>query len=323
MGFSRNAAYIELTVAAMLVGSSVVVGKLTTMQMPVFLSQSASLAVALVLLIPLALNRRGASLRVRRKDLYSLLLQALLGMFLFRIFMLYGLKFVSAAEAGIVTSMTPAVVVCLSIFMLKEKLTRRLLLGVFCSLAGIISIQATGWFTSVPSVASESSSPSTAPWIGLLLILAAVTGEAMLTILRKMTASHVSSLLGTTYVTFFSFLMFLPFSLVEATQYDWAAAGYRELGLVVYYGIFVTALAYLLWFRGVSKVSAGTAAVFTSCIPLSAMLLSYAVLREPFAWTHLVGGAFVIVGVWQVSSAPERIGLRHKHGDLSPVEYRN
>ncbi|WP_282940200.1 DMT family transporter [Paenibacillus sp. RC67] len=134
-----------------------------------------------------------------------------------------------------------------------------------------------------------------------VLILAAVSGEAMLTILRKMTASSVSSLIGTTYVTLFSFLMFTPFALVEATQYDFSRISLGDVGLLLYYGIFVTAVAYLLWFRGVAKVSAGTAAVFTGCIPISTLLLSYVVLQEPFSIAHLVGGTFVFLGIWHVS----------------------
>jgi len=292
---SRIFAYLELTIAAILIGSSIVAGKITTMHMPVFLSQAISLVIALLLLIPILLLKGKSSLRVGRKDFLFLLLQALLGMFLFRVFMLYGLRTALATEAGIVTSLTPAVVAFLSYIFLKEKLTNPIKTGIICSILGVVSIQAPGWLH--PSAAP----PSQASYIGILLILGAVVGESMLTILRKMTASNVSSLLGTTYVTLFSFIMFLPVALVEAKSYDFGSVSWGDIGLLFYYGIFVTALAYILWFRGVSKVTAGTAAVYTSCIPLSTVLLSYAILNEPFSWSHLVGGAFVCLGIWQVS----------------------
>ncbi|WP_156043208.1 DMT family transporter [Paenibacillus sp. UNC451MF] len=292
---SRTIAYLELTAAAILIGSSVVAGKWTTMQMPVFLSQAVSLAIALMLLIPIVWMSRTAKLSLGKKDLLYLFLQSFLGMFLFRVLLLYGLKTAPAAEAGILTSFTPAAVAVLSFIFLKERLTAKLSIGIMCSLLGIISIQLPGWFVSPPLTPTLGSS------FGLILILAAVCGEAMLTILRKMTASSVSSLIGTTYVTLFSFVMFAPFALVEASQYDFTRISMEEIGLVLYYGIFVTAVAYLLWFRGVAKVSAGTAAVYTGCIPISTLLLSYAVLHEPFSMAHLVGGAFVFLGVWYVS----------------------
>ncbi|MCZ8520342.1 MULTISPECIES: DMT family transporter [Paenibacillus] len=293
---ARNTAYWELAGASVLVGSSVVAGKIATMHMPVFLSQAATLAIALLLLVPLAWRKCRQELRLDKKDVLFLLLQSFLGMFLFRVLMLYGLKTVSAAEAGILTSFTPAAVAVLSFLLLKEAITVRLGAGILCSVAGVLCIGAAGWFAIGPAVQAPPSV------FGLLLILSAVLGEAALTVLRKLTSSRVSSLAATTYVTFFSFLMFLPFSLVEASRFDWALLGARDLGLLLYYGLFVTALAYLLWFRGVTKVPAATAAVFTGCIPISTVLLSYVLLHEPFAWAHLAGGAFVFAGIWLVSA---------------------
>ena len=56
-------------------------------------------------------------------------------------------------------------------------------------------------------------------------------------------------------------------------------------------------VAFLLWFEGVARVPASTAAVFTGVLPISAVALSYAVLGEPFLWSHLIGGACVVLGI--------------------------
>ncbi|AFC31210.1 putative efflux transporter [Paenibacillus mucilaginosus 3016] len=291
---------LELSGAAVLIGSSVVAGKITAMHIPVFFSQTVSLAIALLVLLPLSWRKREELKVLGRKDLLLLLLQAFLGMFLFRVLMLYGLKTASAAEAGILTSFTPAAVALLSIVFLKERMTPRLASGVLFAAAGVACLGAPGWFGSAPSSAAPSSS------VGLLLILGAVGGEAALTVIRKLTASSVSPLTGTTCVTFFSFLMFLPFSLAEAARTDLSVLGPQDAALLLYYGVFVTAVAYLLWFSGVSKVSAGTAAVYTGCIPVSTVLLSYALLHEPFSWAHAAGAAFVFLGIRQVSAPSEK-----------------
>ncbi|MGG1618853.1 DMT family transporter [Paenibacillus sp. NRS-1782] len=286
--------YMELLIATFIVGSSVVVGKLVVMRLPVFLSQSASLAVALLFLVPIVLIRK-YSLRISKRDALILLIQALIGMFLFRVLMLYGLTYATASESGIMTSLTPAIVALLSYVLLKEKITLRPRLGIACSLLGVLALQAPHisalWF----------SAPKATSFIGMLLILSAVFGEAALTVLRKMLSSHVSSLLGTMYITLFSFLMFLACSFGEARQFNFNHVGAGEVGLVLYYGIFVTALAYVLWFRGVSRVPASTAAVYTGCIPFSTLLLSYVILREPFSIAHLAGVGFVSLGIMLIS----------------------
>lgn len=296
---------LELLISTMIVGSSVVAGKLVAMRLPVFLSQAASLAVALLLLVPMALVRHKEALRITRRDALLLLLQAFLGMFLFRVLMLYGLQYASASESGIMTSLTPAIVAVLSYLLLKEKISLRPGLGIACSLLGILSLQ----FRHVSSLGSTSSMPNSL--FGLLLVLSAVIGEAALTVLRKMLSGSVSSLLGTMYVTLFCFLMFLPFSLVEARQFDFTQIDAGEIGLVLYYGVFVTAVAYILWFRGVSKVPASTAAVYTGCIPASTLLLSYAILHEPFSFAHMAGISFVFLGVVLISRTEEAASARY------------
>jgi drug/metabolite transporter (DMT)-like permease len=64
-----------------------------------------------------------------------------------------------------------------------------------------------------------------------------------------------------------------------------------------YYGVVVTVLAFLLWARGIARVPASTAAVFTGVLPVSAVTLSYLVLGERVLASHLVGAACVIAGI--------------------------
>ncbi|WP_155986886.1 EamA family transporter, partial [Paenibacillus durus] len=48
------------------------------------------------------------------------------------------------------------------------------------------------------------------------------------------------------------------------------------------------------------------AAVFTGCIPVSALWLSHTFLGEPISLRHLAGTALVFAGILLVSGAPER-----------------
>ncbi|WP_438447816.1 DMT family transporter [Gorillibacterium sp. sgz5001074] len=288
-------AHLELTASALLIGSSVVAGKLSATRLPVFLFQSAALASALLLLLPLILLRRSPPAKLTAKDLLLLLLQAFLGMFLFRVLLLYGLKTVSAAEAGVITSLTPAMVALLSFLFLKERLNWRLAGGVALSLAGVLVLEAPG----MSAWLAPGKNPTS--MAGSLLILLAVLGEAMLTVLRRMSSPRVTPLLGTVWVTGFSLILFLPFALAEGRHFDWSGAGSGDLGLVLYYGLFVTAAAYVLWFSGVSCTSAGTAAVYTGFIPVSTLLLSCGMLKEPFSYSLAGGAACVIAGMLLVS----------------------
>src|SRR5207245_396257 len=80
------------------------------------------------------------------------------------------------------------------------------------------------------------------------------------------------------------------------SAWDWVA--------LAYYGLVVTVLAFVLWARGLAVVPASTAAVFTAVLPLSAVLLSYAILGEAFAWSHVLGAACVIGGIVLLAREP-------------------
>ena len=56
----------------------------------------------------------------------------------------------------------------------------------------------------------------------------------------------------------------------------------------MYYGL-GTVGAYLLWYQGVSKVPASTAGVFSGVQPVSAVVLSIILLKEPILWSYWVG----------------------------------
>jgi drug/metabolite transporter (DMT)-like permease len=89
----------------------------------------------------------------------------------------------------------------------------------------------------------------------------------------------------------------LPFSLGEALRFDFSAPSPADWLPVLYYGVAVTALAFLLWFSGLSRVPASTAGVFIGVLPVSAVVLSYVVLGEPFVWLHLVGVSCVLLAI--------------------------
>ena len=52
-----------------------------------------------------------------------------------------------------------------------------------------------------------------------------------------------------------SLALFLPLGLYQAVTFDFCAVGLSGWVAVVHYGVFVTALGYLLWFGSLSRVA--------------------------------------------------------------------
>jgi drug/metabolite transporter (DMT)-like permease len=207
------------------------------------------------------------------------------------VLLLWGLLFTSAAEGGVITSTTPAVVGLISFVFLKERPSAGVWAGIVLAVGGIVALNVLG---SEPGF-SEARRP--APLLGNLLVFGAVISEALFTIFGKAAAERVTPLATAASASALSLALFLPFGLYQAASFDFSSAGLAGWASVLHYGAFVTALGYLLWFGGLSKVPASTAGVFTGVLPVSAVLLSYLVLGEPFSWAHPVGVACVLLAI--------------------------
>jgi len=283
-------AYLSLTVAMVIVGSSVVIGKLVVSSFPVFLAAGLRFAIGTLVLFPILLKREGLNVPdLNKRDWVILFLQAFTGAFLFTIFLFYSLKLTNAAEAGIITSLAPAVVGVLSFLFLREKLSLNKVAGITLAVCGVLLSTGLG--------NNPGAEQQTVSWMGYLLVFGAVVGEASFTILRKSLPNHISPLFTATMMSLFSVILFFPLSIIEGIRFDFPAVSLYEWLLILYYGVVITAVAFILWFQGVTQVSGSTAAIFTGVAPISAVMLSYVILQEPFQWAHVWGGLCVLVGI--------------------------
>ena len=288
---------MDLSLAMAIVGSSVVFGKIIVQAFPVFLASGLRFAIASAIMLPLVFRRERGWRAFSRRDWAILALMAFCGQFIFTVLLLLGLKWTSAVEAGIITSMSPAAMAMVSYLVLREALGRRRLMGVVLAVVGILAVN--GYL--MPS----ADSPGRVHLPGNLLVLGAVMGEAFFLLLRKTINPQVSELAMAGALTFLGLIMFFPLALFQAWHFDFHQTTLIDWLAIFYFGAIFTVLAYILWFRGVARVSGATAGVFTAVMPLSAMGLSYLFLKESFSWTHVIGLACVLAAIGLITLEKE------------------
>ena len=136
--------YGELFAGMVIFGSGTPVSKVVTQAFPVFVASGVRMAVAALALLPFVLlNRRGV-LRLTKCDYLLVSLIALVGMFGFSAFMLYGMKMVSGVTGSVVMSATPAVTALASFLFLKERMGWRKSLTVGLAVAGVLVVNRSG-----------------------------------------------------------------------------------------------------------------------------------------------------------------------------------
>lgn len=282
-------AIVMLIAAMCLAGSSVVVGKMLVATMPVFLAAFATLLVAFVCMLPLMYGRMGELRSLTFSQWRNLFLQGLCGIVLFRVLVFYGLHLTGAVQAGIITGSTPAVLALLSLLFLGESLTRRSLAGIACTVAGCIVIN----IFAGPDGGEGGPGNSL---LGCLLVVGAVVSEALFTIFRKKIADSVSAVTNTTVLIFCSLLLLLLPALFDLRTMQ-SIPSRETLLAIVYYGVFATVCAYLLWTAAVGKVSGATAGATTAAMPASSCILAVWLIGEQIYWQHAVGCLLIVIGI--------------------------
>ena len=263
-----------------LAGTSVVAARYVTGKLGPYTITCVSLLFAILFLLPLTRWKTVESLfHLTGKDWIYLFFQSVCGVFLYRMFLLFGLLHTSSAEAGILTGATPAITVILSRFLLKEKITSIKLLGIFCTVAGILLIQ---------NIFTSTDHFSMAHLVGNLFVICSATCESLFNTCSKIAVTQkrsgpnttLSPILQTILVSLIAIVLcLLPASfeqplalLAQADQTEWFA--------LIWYGVFVTALAYIFWYAGIKHCTLSTAAAFSGMIPFTALVLSVLILKE-------------------------------------------
>ena len=278
---------VEVLCAMSIAGSTVVVGKLLSVRIPVFLAMELSLIAAFIAILPAQVVHRHELRLLTGRELAYMFLQAVFGIVLFRALTLYGLRLTSAISAGVITSAAPAVMAVLAAAALRERIGAAGIAGVFLSVAGLLLVNLWG----------RSASTGAGYVAGNLLVLGAMLCEALLTVFRKSSGGRVGSVTNTTVLVAMSGLMTLPLALRDMRGFSLDRIEPVEWASVVYYGAVATNIAYVLWGRGALRISATMTGLATAALPVTAIVLSALVLGEHLGLIHVLGAAAVIAGI--------------------------
>jgi drug/metabolite transporter (DMT)-like permease len=213
-----------------------------------------------------------------------------------------GTELASAHDGALLTTVTPVFVVPLAWLLLGERPGLRVLGGMLLALVGValvVAAQSTG----------DAGSGGGIPLLGDALLLASALAWALFTVVGAPLTRRFSALTASTAATLWSIPMLVPLAVLELAlrpggpdlSFSWG-----ELGAVLYLGWGATALAWLLWYRGVAKLPAGIAAIYFFAQPVVGGLLAGLLLREALSPGFWLGGAVLSMGILVVAFAPSR-----------------
>lgn len=287
---SPHFAPVWLVLAMMIVGSTVVAGKLLTETLPIFLASTLRFALAVTLMAPFVHLRKMGLPSLSSKSWVLIALQALFGSFLASSLLLKGLTYTSAASAGVISATTPAAMALVAWGLFREKLSFQSVVAIGLAVSGVLLIQLQ---------ASNEVVQGNQALFGNGLILLMVICEALFLLLGKLISERVTPFMMAYLMSLFGLLFFLPMGLYEALEsgFELSSLTIQDWWVLTYYAVFITILAYLFWFAGVAHAPVSISGVSTAVMPVSALILAVIVLHEPLSLYHIAGCALVLAAI--------------------------
>lgn len=295
----RGKAFFYLTLAMVIVGSSVVFGKIIIVHFPVFLVSELRFLIASLLIAPVFFYRKNRDKVIDKKDWFILICMAFCGQVVFTVGMLVGLRYTSAVTAGALTSTTPVFMTLIAFFVLKERLGTWQILGVCIASIGILLLNS-------EALLNHDKASAASEFVGNLWICLAVVGEAFFLLLAKKLTVTLSETYITGILSVLGALMFLPLAVYEAADFSWNSVSYLDWFCVFYFGAVYTVLAYIFWFRGLKIVSGAMAGSFTAVMPLSAALLSVLLLHETCSYLQIMAIFLIVLAILILARTKEK-----------------
>lgn len=243
--------------------------------------------------------------KIEKQDIKLFILGALGYLFLNQILSSYGLKYTSAARAGIISNLLPISIILLSFFFLKEKLTKQKLIGIVISLIG--------GFLLISSYFHGDGLKS-GNIIGDILVILGVMSTSVTYITNAKLVAKYKTWTVISYYLLISGTLFTPFlfyvndfhAMRTISISNWIKIGY--IGII---GILI-ANALSVWVtKYINIIVLSLSNYLTAFL---SVLWAVLIFNDPLTFTDLIGGILIIFGVYYINSISKKNLEETKHG---------
>ena len=246
-----------------------------------FLAFSRGILGGLFLLVFVKARKKESGTKIRPRDLIKLVITgAMIGVNWILLFEAY--NHTTVAIATLCYYMEPTIVVLLSPIIFKERLTGKKAICAAISIIGMVLV----------SGVIGSGGAQNGNFKGILLGLGAAVFYAAVVIMNK-TIPGIEAFQRTTILLLAAGITMLPYVLFT---HGFQSGGFHvtSIILLLVLGIVHTGIAYAMYFGSMDGLRMQTIAVLSYIDPVSALLFSALLLREPLSVLNIIGAVMII-----------------------------
>ena len=250
--------------------------------------------IASLCLLAITVRTHGRLPRLNGRQVVSVVLLGLTGVFSYNILFFNGLQHIHAGRASLIIANNPILISLLSALFFKESLNWFKAAGICTSVLGAMVVISNGQL-------GEFSSYTIG--LGELLIFGCVASWVAYSLVGKHAMKSLSPLISVTYSSLVGTALLFPPALANGLAGNLATYSSTDWMSFLYLGFFGTVLGFFWYYQGIARIGPMKASVFINFVPISAIILASLILNEPVTISLLLGAVLVIVGVTMTNSA--------------------
>jgi len=225
-----------------------------------------------------------------RSDYGRLLLCALFGVGVNQLCFFAGLNLTTPVNASVIMTLVPVMVMLVSYFVLKERLTKSKILGLAVGFTGAVLL-----------VLTNEVSFQNAGFTGDLLILVNATSYSLYLVLVKPLMNRYNAMTVSKWLYLFGLVMVLPFGYQQFMDVQWASIPTNIWLAIIYVIIGISYLAYFLNGWSLKHVNSSVVGIYIYLQPVFASVVSISIGQDTFVLQKLLYALLIFTGVYLVS----------------------
>lgn len=226
---------------------------------------------------------------IEKRDWLRILACAIFGMVLNMLMFFKGLSLSTPINSAVSMTVTPILLLILSAFLLKEKISWLKAVGILIGLSGALIL-----------IMFQKKTQFNAPNIplgNLLFILNAIS-YAFYIILAKPLISKYKPVTLLKYFFLISLIINLPIGFKQVSEVAWIELNTTEIGQLMFVVIATTFFTYLLNIFALKRLSPSTLGVFIYLQPLVATIFAVFVGADTLTPIRIAAGFLIFIGVY-------------------------
>jgi drug/metabolite transporter (DMT)-like permease len=235
--------------------------------------------------------------RVKKQDVFRLMLCGLFGVAINQLFFFEGLNLTTPINAAIIMTISPVLVIIISAILIKEKITIRKIIGIFLGIIGACVL-----ILNSGDISFENNF-----FVGNILVLINATSYAVYLVLVKTLMKRYNPITVMFYVFIFGLIFVLPFGIDEIQKIELVTFTQEIYLKICFVVICTTFIAYMFNAFALKSLNPSVVSVYIYLQPLLASLIAIALNSDSLSLVKILSAIFIFSAVFLVSIPSKKV----------------